>query len=134
MLPFLYPAWITKDHFWYRFMYCITVTWQHTCTGWTRYWYGRERRGPWDYCFESFLQLNNKYENIWTLLLKVFLYVIAKDYSVRPKTCVAYSGTFLNTGSTNKVDLWNRSKWDSSKQICLIVTNQNDYVFANSDT
>lgn len=32
-----------------------------------------------------------------------------KDYSVRPKTCVAYSGTFLNTGSTNKVDLWNRS-------------------------
>lgn len=33
----------------------------------------------------------------------------SKDYSVRPKTCVAYSGTILGTDSTNKVDLWNRN-------------------------
>lgn len=84
--------------------------------------------------FSPFCSLSTNMKHICTSSLKDFFYVIAKDYFVRPKTCVAYSGTFLGTGSTNKVDLWNRNKWDSSKQICLKFTTWKDNVNANSDT
>lgn len=130
MLPFSYPAWITKVTILsisFMLLGNIPVLVEH----------GIDMAGSGVAYWTLVWVLFAVKQQIWKYLhfiTELFLYVIAKDYSVRPKTCVAYSGTFLNTSSTNKVDLWNRSKWDSSKHICLIVTNKNDYVFANSDT